>query len=346
MELVPTRPNLFQFATSELSQDAMLCWLASWADPAASGQDQALHRLGQSFLQAAFAKHGQQLPNIVQPIRVRRQHRNIDVLVVINDTIALCIEDKVGTTEHSGQLQRSVGGLKEDGFSEEQIIPVYVQTGDQGSYESVRAAGYEILRRRDLIGLLHDYLGHGGSDSIVRDFHGYLSGIERKVEAFRILPFSEWDGDAWQGFYSELQHLLGDGKWDYVPTPAGGFFGYWWHEHSDAESNQYLQIEQHKLCFKISVNDPSNRQQLRSRWIDRILTTARSGDFPAVRPPHLGTGTCMTVAVFDREYRAVNKQGSLDLDATVATLRSAADFLDKAVAGEPEPSSSAAAQGA
>lgn len=25
-------PNLFEFATSELSQDAFLCWLASWAD--------------------------------------------------------------------------------------------------------------------------------------------------------------------------------------------------------------------------------------------------------------------------------------------------------------------------
>lgn len=346
MELVQTRPNLFQFATSELSQDAMLCWLASWADPAASDQDQALHRLGQSFLQAAFAKHGQQLPNIVQPIQVRTQHRNIDVLVVINDTIALCIEDKVGTTEHSEQLQRAVGGLREDGFSEEQIIPVYVQTGDQGSYESVRAAGYEIMSRRDLIGLLDDYLGHGGSDSIARDFHGHLSGIERKVEAFRILPLSEWDWYAWRGFYSELQHLLDGGEWAYVPTPAGGFVGYWWHEHSDADSNQYLQIEERKLCFKISVNDPSNRCHLRSQWMDRILAVARSRNFPAVRPSRLGAGTCMTVAVFEGEYRAVNEQGSLDLDATVATLRSAEDFLDKAVAGEPEPSSSAAAPGA
>nr|WP_260390277.1 hypothetical protein [Ornithobacterium rhinotracheale] len=26
------KPNLFQYATSELSQDAFLCWLIAWAD--------------------------------------------------------------------------------------------------------------------------------------------------------------------------------------------------------------------------------------------------------------------------------------------------------------------------
>jgi len=31
--MTPTTPNLFRFATSELSQDAFICWLASWADP-------------------------------------------------------------------------------------------------------------------------------------------------------------------------------------------------------------------------------------------------------------------------------------------------------------------------
>ncbi len=30
-EAVPRRPNLFEFATSELSQDAVICWLLAWA---------------------------------------------------------------------------------------------------------------------------------------------------------------------------------------------------------------------------------------------------------------------------------------------------------------------------
>ncbi|MFD2933106.1 hypothetical protein [Spirosoma flavum] len=28
----PTRPNLFTYATSELSQDAFICWLAAWVN--------------------------------------------------------------------------------------------------------------------------------------------------------------------------------------------------------------------------------------------------------------------------------------------------------------------------
>ena len=37
------RPNLFEFATSELSQDAMLCLMAAWGNPAVRDLDSALH---------------------------------------------------------------------------------------------------------------------------------------------------------------------------------------------------------------------------------------------------------------------------------------------------------------
>ncbi|HSE59120.1 MAG TPA: hypothetical protein VLA99_10505, partial [Nitrospiraceae bacterium] len=98
------RPNLFQFASSELSQDAMLCWLATWGDPASEVHDKSLHHLGRAFLQALFAKHGRQIPTTIKSIEIRRQYKNIDVLLVINGTIAVCIEDKVGSVEHSDQL--------------------------------------------------------------------------------------------------------------------------------------------------------------------------------------------------------------------------------------------------
>jgi len=310
----------------------MLCWLAAWADPGSAAHDQPLHRLGQAFLKIVFEKHGKQVPDIRTPIKIRRQHRGIDVLLVINDAIALCIEDKVGTTEHSEQLQRYLAGLKEDGFSEDQIIPVYVQTGDQGSYRGVKAAGYGVMRRGELIALLREYLDQGGSDSVARDFHDYLADIDSRVEAFRTRPFSEWEWYAWQGFYSEIQHQLGDGEWGYVANPSGGFFGYWWHWHSDAESEQYLQIEEGSLCFKISVDDAAKRPDLRSKWLARILKAGRDRNFSVVRPQRLGAGQTMTVAVFDGEFRVINSHGCLDIDATVRMLRGAGDVLDWAVA--------------
>ena len=114
-----SKPNLFEFATSELSQDAFLCWLAAWGDPKNAEQDQKLHCLGQAFLQIALEKHGRQILHIIKPIIIKRQHKNIDVLIIINDTSAICIEDKIGTREHSDQLQRYIEELKNEGFSED-----------------------------------------------------------------------------------------------------------------------------------------------------------------------------------------------------------------------------------
>lgn len=329
------KPNLFQFATSELSQDAMLCWLAAWADPGSAVHDQALHRLGQAFLKIIFEKHGKEVPDIRTPIKITRQHRGIDVLLVINDSIALCIEDKVGTTEHSGQLQRYLSSLKEDGFSDDQIIPVYVQTGEQASYQGVKAAGYGVMRRSELVTLLREYLDEGSSNSVAHDFHDYLADIERQVEAFRTRSFREWKWYAWQGFYSEIQRRLGDGEWGHVANPSGGFLGYWWHWHSDSDSRQYLQIEQGSLCVKISVDDATKRHDLRSKWLTRILEVGRNRSFPFVRPQRLGVGQTMTVALYKGEFRVLNSKGCLDVDATTNLLCRAAEVLDEAVGAKP-----------
>jgi hypothetical protein len=37
-------PNLLDFATSDLSQDAFICWLASWADPSCREPNGPLHQ--------------------------------------------------------------------------------------------------------------------------------------------------------------------------------------------------------------------------------------------------------------------------------------------------------------
>jgi hypothetical protein len=50
-----TGPSLFYFATSELSQDAFICWLLSWADPSAGGSDQPLHRTATALLDRLMA---------------------------------------------------------------------------------------------------------------------------------------------------------------------------------------------------------------------------------------------------------------------------------------------------
>ena len=43
-------PNIFEFATSELSQDAMFAWLISWADDKFLKVDPELCQLGKALV--------------------------------------------------------------------------------------------------------------------------------------------------------------------------------------------------------------------------------------------------------------------------------------------------------
>src|SRR5262245_8217705 len=99
-------PNLFNFATSELTQDAFICWLASWADPALKVQDEALHVTATSFLACLLECGKGPLAAGCRSIQVRRQWNDIDVLLVVNGDTAIIIEDKTDTKDHSSQLDR------------------------------------------------------------------------------------------------------------------------------------------------------------------------------------------------------------------------------------------------
>ena len=56
------RPNLFDYATKELSQDAVICWLIAWAQTEPTDErDRMLRDLGRSFVDALLAKHDAKL---------------------------------------------------------------------------------------------------------------------------------------------------------------------------------------------------------------------------------------------------------------------------------------------
>ena len=49
-------PNLFDYATKELSQDAVICWLIDWAGRETSGEpeDEKLRQCGLAFVKGAI----------------------------------------------------------------------------------------------------------------------------------------------------------------------------------------------------------------------------------------------------------------------------------------------------
>jgi len=317
------KPNLFSYATSELSQDAFVCWLLSWASPEFKESDGDLHECATNFIRAFFEKHKKSAPSIIEQVEVRKQDNNIDVLCIINDSYPIIIEDKTSTKNHSDQLTRYFEIIKGRGVEEQNIIPIYFKTEDQASYSDVEKNGYQPFLREDILSIL---TGYKGVNAILVDYRSHLQSISDEVESYKSKEIQKWNWYSWIGFYLRLQNQLGSGHWDYVANPNGGFLGLWWHFQGNDDCKQYLQLEEEKFCFKIWVKNIDERTKLRSKWHKAIKAQGESFGLDLVKPARFGNGEYMTVCVFNGEYRGF-KNGLIDIDKTVERLRKAESLL-------------------
>lgn len=338
------QPNLFAFATSELSQEAIICWLASWATAPAQAGREHLRLLGQDFLRYLFARCEIQAPRNIETLKIERQagskQDRIDILLTVNGDYVILIEHKNRTTEHSDQLLRYrayvCGGR---GVPEDKLLPIYLQTGDQ-DFEAVEYSGFKVVRRADLLTVLESPRGRAAaaSSDILADFTATLRAREDEVQAFRTRHPAEWSDAQWQGFYAWLQETTTEkGNWHKVVNARGGFWGYYWFWHGDDRCKQYLQLEEERLCFRIHVPDPAQRRELMRIWHKRCVEACAELGLRAVKPRKFQPGNYMTVAILDQEYRPVDATGRLDTAAVLQLLGKGQEALSRAVAAAAEP---------
>ena len=336
------RPNLFDYATKELSQDAFLCWLLKWADPACQRFSEALHEAGVDLIRLLSAEKKERLPERINSVEVfkqygYKQYGYIDVLCKINeeddDRTAILIEDKKGAQEHSNQLQRYIELVKKE-FPEDRILPVYVQTEDQSDYKEVRKHGYAVIRRPDLLDGLEKHTMARQESDVLDGFIHRLRHIEDDVQSWKSTEPQDWgEWDAWKGFYMELQSKPSvQGGWGYVNNETGGFLGYWfgdWTHIGGAEL--YLQIEQGKLCFRISVEEENDRKALREYWHRAVIVRCEEEGICAYKPVRFGYGNTMTVVVVERDDWLMVRDGHVDVAATVERLEKCLEIVGDCV---------------
>jgi len=291
-----------------------------------------LHETANDFIQRLLRAHGETAQFPLDTIDVRRQYNNMDVVVVLNGTAALLIEDKVHASAHSGQLDRYHSTLADE-FGEEHVFPIYLKTGDQSNYRKARKQGYRVFSRSDLLDILRDGLDRGVTSDIFENYYDHLSSIDAQVKSFESAPMDDWARTAWKGFYQRLQEQLGSGNWNYVSNPSGGFMGYWWHFSESNGCKQYLQLQEDQLCFKIEVEDEDEYKRLRTKWHNKIVAAASEAPIDAVKPDRFGYGKHMTVAVIPEDYRATDEEGILDIAETLQRLQHAEGVLTRAVEG-------------
>ena len=363
MKKMNDKPNIFNHATKESWQDAVICWLIDWAgkqDVQDEGdkEDKDLHECGRRFVEALLAKHEPGLDPDIKKIKIWRQHKSIDVLARINGHQVLLIEDKTNTRAHSGQLERYyekvVGGKTGlGGVSEKDLFPIFLKTGnlalaeEKGIEESVEIDGrygYKVFNRAEFLEVLKPYKG---SNSILLDFRAYLQEWEDDANSFKDWKEGEspeWSWKAWEGFFRHLEGKLVNCEWwGYVPNPRGGFRGLSWS--LEEETGVYLQLEivpgnpaEQKLCFKVRVDNKEDRNVARNKWHKWCkAATAEVAGIEATKPKRFGAGRHMTVAQWGKEEKesgtwlAFDSDGRLDKEATVANLKKAEEVLAKAI---------------
>ena len=98
--------NLFNFATSELSQDAFFCWSLNWLVVTEDTKG-PYYKYGKAMLDLFL---GENKKDIYKEVKVLKQFNRIDVLVLFKDNqdnqYALIIEDKTNTSEHNEQIEK------------------------------------------------------------------------------------------------------------------------------------------------------------------------------------------------------------------------------------------------
>lgn len=316
------KPNIFSFATSELSQDAFIAWLLSWADQKYADIDPQLHRCGRKLVEAFFEKHKKPMPEYSTAV-VTRQVANIDVLCVLDEQYVILIEDKTHTGAHSNQLERYLEEVIKKGYSPDKILPIYFKTGDQSCYEAIHSKGYQPFLRQDFLTVLES--GQGTSSDIFQSYLSHLQHLEDQIESYRTSKLNDWGWHAWIGFYKALKLQLGEGNWGYVPNQSGGFLGYWLGFHGIG----HVQLANNQeLRFRISVNDASQRSSLRRQWFKQIAQNSEAFGFKTKKPLRFGSGESMVVALLDAsDFRQQDEHGYIDMAATADLVRQAKALL-------------------
>lgn len=231
MNKMTIEPNIFKYATSELSQDAFLCYLLEF------GKNKYKNKIEYECAKKFLNKCG-----IYEDVnKIYTQYKNIDVLVETENYL-LIIEDKTYTNEHNDQILHYVKTLQEDDKLNNKNLPktivaCYMKTADYlheykpniNKMKQEDDFKYHSLNRDDMMNFIKD-----SDDFIFQSFYDYLENFYNCN--YNENDLSTWDKSNWFKYLKDLFEKYNiyknDGKNDYgycdinnyVPNPAGGFY--------------------------------------------------------------------------------------------------------------------------
>ena len=293
-------PNIFSYATKELSQDAFICWLVACAGKA----DGILRKCGLAFVEALIRSGGGRVIDARSGAEVGyrgagrvlsvvrgpfAQHGGIDVYFQANvdgNVVSFVVEDKTGTEMHSGQLERYRKAVGDDAEPEDLIKAVYFKTGYvfDDEREQAERAGYCVFDAKDVAAFFGQD-GRSGTHGFVSDFAQHVGELVAK----RRQALDQWNLD--EGFVQwkfmvalgkELEE--GDANWPARYYNLGG--GAWTqYPHYERRRSVFWRLDSWKpLRLMVDTNEVGGDHALAAwdGWDQAFQdATQRSGLDPA-----------------------------------------------------------------
>lgn len=301
--------NLFSYATSELSQDAFICWLLSFAMKDCK-KDDNLSACAKDFIRFFIPELDAEIYLSEPP---KKQYKSVDVLITVNDKYKVIIEDKTFSSEHDNQLLR-YKEIVENDFPDYTVIGVYYKTGFQSDLKNVYEANYKICDRKNILELIERHINNT-KNNILIDYYEHIKSLDDEVSLFYTLPVGEWGWSQINGFYDYCQKNLVDTgmsfTYGYVPNKDGGFEGMWIYNDTykvvdDLNCELYLQCEfvnrKLNICYRAStsigkINGETREKlvwkQINGEWFD----IAKQNGF--IKPKRYGSGKTVALGIYD-----------------------------------------------
>lgn len=346
--------NLFDYATSELSQDAFLAWLCAHADNGYADTKSDLHRMARSFIEWLHERSGKTAP-AYEHVEIIQQHLKIDLLVRLygerKPDQYLLIEDKTYTNDYSTQISGYLKALATEHKRAGQtwmiepgsIMPIYLKTWVESTRVTDRT-GQDATRiyLPDVVSFFSNERLVGVNSEILHSWcHARHTGYE-SLQRYKSKPMKEWDNNQWFGCFHDLtadariQKL--DPGYGHVNNAAGGFVGCWlaWKE-KPGDLYIYLQIDAYagylpNATFRVGAKDG---EKVTLDDCHRLLVTLQEGgramnpELVVAKPSRLKSGASSRFAEMKGHFMCMDERGVFEMERAVTDVLKCHELLDE-----------------
>jgi len=340
----PKVPNIFKYATTELSQDAVICWLVACAKDA----EEPYRKRGTEFVHRLWA-HGCAtngdrsccITNITEP---QRQYQKVDVYFqarVNADLVSFVIEDKIDTKMHGNQLARYRDEIRGDNRHEGAVCLIYYKIGYVFDDERRQAKeeGYAVFGAEDMLAFLNTAPVQDDHE-ILRQYRDHLTSLidERNTRlknwnmAYDFVQYEfmsrlrDWlvkHKDSWAGCLTgemrpaDGQDSVGRGK----NLNGGPWTQYWFCKYL------FWRLDNHRLRLMVSTKEASEvvgwDEKVWHQWIETFSSLQDDIGAPVAkfqRQMYRDDGFVAEGTVGAIDLRAAPSVSANDLEATLEKI--------------------------